>query len=52
MRFKIIVICVLILAVGTAIYLSLDKIIIFTLSKFYGVSISYTALSKDKINGY
>jgi hypothetical protein len=52
MRLKIIIICVAILAVALAAYLSFDKIVIFTLSKFYGINMSSTALSKDKANGY
>jgi len=48
----IIIILVTILALLGAVYFSFDKIAIFTLSKLYGINVSYTALSKDKVNGY
>ncbi len=52
MRLKIIIISAAILAAALAAYLSFDKIVIFTLSKFYGINMSSTTLSKDKANGY
>lgn len=52
MRIKIIIISAAILAAALAAYLSFDKIVIFTLSKFYGINMSSTALNKDKVNGY
>lgn len=52
MRLKIIIICTAILAAAFAAYLSFDKIVIFALSKFYGINMSSTALSKDKTNSY
>lgn len=52
MKFKVLIICMVILIVAYTAYFSFDKIFIFTLSKFYGVNVSYTSLAKDKINGY
>lgn len=52
MKYKILIIVAIVLIAITAISLSLDKIVIFTLSRFYGINISYTALSKDRVNGY
>jgi hypothetical protein len=52
MKTKVLIIAVIILAAAATVYLSLDKIIIFTLSKFYNLNISYTAMSKNPKEGY
>lgn len=52
MKQGLIIIFAIILVLLSALYLSFDKIAIFALSKLYGINISYTALSKDKVNGY
>jgi hypothetical protein len=52
MKIKILIITAIILAALIIAYLSLDKIIIFTLSKFYNLNISYTAMNKSPQDGY
>ena len=52
MKIKFLIIAVIILAAAVTVYLSLDKIIIFSLSKFYNLNISYTAMSKNPQEGY
>ena len=52
MKSRMLIAAVLLLAVLATIYLSLDRMIIFTLSRIYHVNISYTALKKDAVNGY
>lgn len=52
MKLKILIICIMVLALAFTVYLSFDKIVIYTLSKFYGINISYTALINDKASGY
>lgn len=52
MKKKVLIITMAIIVAAAAVYLSLDKIIIFTLSKFYNLDISYTSMSKDPQEGY
>ena len=52
MKSKILIISVILLIATAILFLSIDKIIVFALSKFYGINISYTALSRDMAGGY
>lgn len=52
MKFKFLIVIASILAILLTVYLSIDKIVIFALSKMYGLSISYTSLNKDITTGY
>lgn len=53
MKFKILIAGVITVLVVIAVaFLFFDKIVIFTLSKVYGINITYTSLNKDKENGY
>jgi len=51
-KLKVLTIIAAILAVMITVYLSFDRIVIFAFSKIYGLSISYTSLSKNIVNGY
>lgn len=52
MKAKVLMVGVIILVALAAIYLSLDKIVIFTLSKFYNLNISYTTMRRSAQEGY
>ncbi|MDP3791926.1 MAG: hypothetical protein Q8R38_07780 [Candidatus Omnitrophota bacterium] len=52
MRSKIFTIFIILLVAITVIYLSLDKIAIFALSKIYKLNISYKSMTKDARDGY
>lgn len=52
MKKTVIMIICLVLVIAAVITAFFDKIALFTLSKFYGVNISFTSVKKDAANGY
>lgn len=52
MKFKILGLVVIILFITVTIFLTFDKIVLFTLSKLHGLDVSYKSLNKDSLNGY
>ena len=52
MRIRIIAIVTALLLIATLIYLSFDKIAIYTLSKIYSLDISYKSMEKSADRGY
>ena len=52
MKVKIIIISAVVICAIIFAYMLLDKIAVFALSKFYGINVSYTSLTKDRVNGY